>query len=368
MLTIGAGKGGVVNVVWQLAGGMVRRGHDVAVMCDSGTELVRLERLGVKHFPVALHRTHRDLLRARRMLRDAYGAFGPQIVHSHSRWPSIVSGLAGRRVNVSTLHADRLTSGGRVLDRGFVRRLVGGWGRHVTVLSEPIRQMLVRETGLDPSQVTVIPNSADESRFPMPTGPDREAARTRVGVPAGRMVGLFVGSLTRTKRAVWCVRAVKAALDRGVDAGLLVVGEGPELEACESAARELGIGERCRFMGWSDETWGAYAAADVLLLPSEAEGFGLVCVEAMLCGVPVLRTACGGSEQQIIEGVTGWATDPADESAFVERFIAAASDRKVIDRMRDAARSHALAHFTEEAFLDRFEALYRVASSKRVEP
>ena len=368
MLTINAGRGGVVIVIWQMAGGLVEKGHDVAVMCDAGTELARLKEMGVKHFPIAFSNAQRDLWAGRRALRAAFAEFRPDVVHSHSRWPSLVSMSLGRRPDISTLHAQRLTPHGSVLDRGVFRRLIGGWGRHITVLGEPIKRMLADETGLPEDRIVVIPNSVDETRFVPPSVDARARARAMFGFSEEDVVALFVGALLDVKRPWWCVEALAAARARGIPARMLIVGEGQKRRDCEQMAGERGILEHCVFAGWREDTLPAYHSADLLMLPSEEEGFALVCVEAMLCGVPVLRTRTGGAEQQVVEAVTGWSTQPEDKEAFLAAAISAMSDRAKLRLCGLAAREHALARFTRARTLGQIERLYHEALETRARP
>jgi glycosyltransferase involved in cell wall biosynthesis len=156
-------------------------------------------------------------------------------------------------------------------------------------------------------------------------------------------------------------RAVAAlAHARGQGAGgakLLLCGEGPFLPEVRALAARLGVEGDCRFLGWTDPRE-AYHASDFLILTSRSEGFGLVCVEGMLCGLPVLRTRAGGCDLQILEGKTGWAVEVGDDAALFEKFLGAVRDSEGTKRCGLAARDHALANFTEEKFLDAMIRVY----------
>ena len=358
LLTANAGPGGVVNVVWQLARGLTARGHSVAVACDVGSELERLREWKIPHSHVSFGRGLRGLLRERREMRDFLRSFAPDLVHSHSRLPSLVSSLAGRAPDVSTLHSDQLTSHGSVLDRGLVRRALSVWGRTVTTLDESARAMLLRELGLNPERVQVVPNGVDPRNFDPPSAEARALARRKFELGEGDRVAVFVGSMTDLKgpdRAVAALAHARAAGMTG--AKLLLCGDGPLLAEVRAQAERLGVDRDCRFLGWTDPRQ-AYIAADFLILPSRSEGFGLVCVEAMLCGLPVLRTRLGGSDRQIVEGKTGWAVDVGDDDALKGRFLEAVRDPELTRRCGEAARAHALATLTEKIFLDSMEQVY----------
>ena len=358
LLTVNAGPGGVVNVVWQLARGLSARGHTVAVASDAGLETARLQEWRIPHTRISFYHGWRGVLRQRREMREFLRSFAPDLVHSHSRWPSIVSKLSGHPPDVSTLHIDRLTSHGSIFDRGPVRRALSVWGRAVTALDESGRDMLVREHGLSPDRVRIVPNGIDPGRFIPPTPEARAQARRKYGLADDDRVAVYVGSMVDWKQPDRAVQALAHARGRGAaGAKLILCGEGPFLGEVRALAGRLGVEDACRFPGWTDPR-DAYHASDFLILPSRTEGFGLVCVEGMLSGLPVLRTRCGGSDQQIVEGKTGWAVDVGDDAALFEKYLAAVRDPGGTARCGAAARVHALEHFTEEKFLDAMTRVY----------
>src|SRR4029453_7131634 len=109
LLTVNAGPGGVVNVVWQLARGLTARGHSVAVAVAGGIELSRLQEWRIPHHPIPFYGGWRGVLGQRRAMKEFLRSFGPDVIHSHSRWPSKESALNARPPEGSTLHPARLT-------------------------------------------------------------------------------------------------------------------------------------------------------------------------------------------------------------------------------------------------------------------
>jgi len=358
LLTVNAGPGGVVNVVWQLARGFAARGHSVTVASDEGKELSRLQEWRIPHHPIPFYGGWKGVLRQRRAMKDFLEAFGPDVIHSHSRWPSMVAALSGRAPEVSTLHLDKLTSHGSIFDRGFVRRTLSVWGRKVTTLDESARQMLIRDLGLTPERVCIVPNGIDPGGFE-PASPDvRSRARKKFDLADGDQVAVYVGSMVDWKQPDRAVAALAHARGQGAaGAKLILCGDGPFLPEVRTLAAKLGVEGDCRFLGRVDPHE-AYQASDFLVLASRLEGFGLVCVEAMLSGLPVLRTRAGGCDLQIIEGQTGWAVDVGDDAALFEKFLRAVRDPEGTRRCGEAARVHALGNFTEEKFLDAMMRVY----------
>ncbi len=360
LLTMNAGEGGVVDVVWRLARGLAGRGHSVAVLSDDGPQLAKLREWGIPHEPVRFLGYWKAGLGARRSLRRFFRSFAPDVVHSHSRWPSMVSLLAGRRPEVSTLHIDQLTAHGSIFDRGLVRRSLSVWGRTVVALDASARRMLIETQGLAPERVVVVPNGIDPAGFDPATSERRAEARKKLGLAADEAVAVFVGSMVPWKGADRAVRALAHARGRGIRARLVLCGDGESLPEVKALAESLGVAGDCRFLGWVDPHE-AYRAGDFLVLPSRTEGFGLVCVEAMLSGLPVLRTRRGGWQEQIVEGKTGWSVEVDDDEGLQARFVDAASD---VERTRACgrdARAHALGNFTERQFVERMDRVYEAA-------
>lgn len=368
LLTVNAGKGGVVDVVWRLAFGLIERGHDVLIACDHGSEEHRIAGLGARHALVRFDKGPKTFPRARRELSRALRSFRPDVIHSHSRWPSMVCIATGRRPDVSTLHSDQLTAHGGRFDRGPVRRFLSVWGKRVVTLDESARQMLIREFGLAPERIVVAPNSVQTERFNPPTPEERAAHRASLGIGGDDRAAAFVGQLIADKQADWCIRGLRAALDRGVaNARLIVTGDGPCQEDLTRLAASEGVSDRCVFTGWRDPR-AVYSAADFLALPSRREGFGLVCVEAMLNQRPVLRTRRGGCDQQIIENKTGWSVDPDDEGGFIEKFVEALADPERTASCGPAARRHAIEQFSEHRFVERMLAIYAGSAESGEDP
>ena len=365
LLNIDAGRGGVVNVVWQLARGLKERGHEPIVVCGPGSELDRLRDWGVAHETMEFSGRLGGLIRSSRRLREVLRRVQPDVVHSHSRLPSMVALAAGFRPDVSTLHSDCLTQHGSRWDFGWIRRWLSVWGRRVLTLDESARAMLVREMGISERRIHVVPNGIDPVRYTLRTQASRAAARRELGLRDDVRILLFVGRLAECKRVNLCMEACNQHANKTFpELQLLIVGGGPDRSRLESLANSMGMLNRCHFAGWRDPL-AAYHAADLLLLPSSQEGFGLVCVEAMLCGVPVLRSRTGGTDQQIIEGRTGWAFDVEDSGRMLELCAAAIENPGRLWAMSEGCRAHAITHFTEQIFLDRMMAIYRQAAGER---
>ena len=238
-----------------------------------------------------------------------------------------------RRRAFDAVHAHWLIPQGIVQSFFSVPYLVTGHGADVTSLNQGILALLKRRCLRRAAAVTVVSpqlGAAARKLCPgkqaqiLPMGCDTEAfsPRHRKGNffgQKGRPVVLFVGRLAEKKGAAYLIEAMKQ-----VDAQLILVGDGPLRAALEEQARPLG--KKVRFLGAKTHSQLAeiYASADLFAAPSvrardgDVEGFGLVFLEAMASGLPVVASRSGGIPYLIQDGVNGLLVPPADASALAD--------------------------------------------------
>jgi glycosyltransferase involved in cell wall biosynthesis len=191
--------------------------------------------------------------------------------------------------------------------------------------------------GVPANRVVVIPNGVDGRRFPLPSAAERAAARLDLGLESAGSTVLCLGALSPEKRVDLAIRAV-STLD-GVS--LLVVGEGPERGRLQALAASVGRG-KVRLLGATDRPQQAFAAADVVVIPSDTEGQPSVAIEAGLSGLPVVATRVGGLAEVVQDGRSGFLVAPGDHAALAEAIRAALGQP---DEMGAAGRRHCLARF-----------------------
>jgi D-inositol-3-phosphate glycosyltransferase len=207
-----------------------------------------------------------------------------------------------------------------------------------------------------PDRIRVVSPGVDPRRFhPRP----RSEARSRLGLPSGPLA-LFAGRLQPHKGPDVAVRAVGAAtrLAPGLDLRLVVVG-GPsgarsdEVDRLRAVAREQGIPDRVTFLPAMphDELRDAYAAADVVIMPSRSESFGLVALEAQACGVPVVAAAVGGLRVAVADGRSGFLVEGHQPGDYAEPILRIISDQALTNRLKAGAVDHA-ARFPWEGTVD----------------
>ncbi len=225
---------------------------------------------------------------------------------------------------------------------------------------------LVQTYGADPGRVFVVPPGVDLSMF-QPI--DRGDARRTIGYGPGRLV-LFVGRLERLKGVEVAIRALALLRDRRHDdVRLLILGEDSrdgdesEKDRLKAVATALGVRDRIDFLGSvaHHELPFFYSAADVCVMPSYSESFGLVGLEAQACGTPVVGSDVSGLRSVIRDEVSGYLIDGHDPATYAERIGRLLDDRELAQQM--GRRGRLLAQrFSWTRTADRLQELFEVVA------
>lgn len=147
-------------------------------------------------------------------------------------------------------------------------------------------------------------------------------------------------------------------VQRDIPARLLFVGEGPELSKVLCRVKELGLQERVTFCGKQDDVAQLLSLADLMLLPSEKESFGLVALEAMACGVPTIASNAGGIPELITHGVSGYLADIGDVEQMASYARMLLTDDDAYQRMKEACLYRARYTFCNDLITRQYEELY----------
>lgn len=356
--------GGSGAVATELGLALAQRGHEVDFL-----SYARPARLTQFHPRVSFHRAQvtsyplfryppYDLALAS-LMREVAASRDLDVLHVHYAIPHAVSAALARDMLgsarprlVTTLHGTDITIVGA--ERAYFHPTRYGIARSdaVTAVSDWLR----RETELifaPDCDVRVVPNFVDPERFrPRATGMCRGALAAE-----DEVVLCHVSNFRPVKRVEDVVR-IFAGVAAVRPACLLMAGDGPDRSRAEELARELGLSERVHFLGEQNEVEGVLAAADLFLLPSEHESFGLAALEAMACGVPVVGTASGGLPEVVEDGVTGILVPVGDVEQSVTRSLALLADRDAHRAAAAAAREAAVARFGVDHVVDRYLEIY----------
>ncbi len=217
---------------------------------------------------------------------------------------------------------------------------------------------LTRYVGVDPARIHVIYNGIDTARFN--PAPSRSAARAEVQelvapCRADAVVLLFVGYSFGRKGLAQAIRAVAASGDERLE---LWVAGGDDPAPYERLARALGVGERVRFLGHRSDVVGLMRAADVFVMPASYEPFGLVLLEALACGTPVITSRAAGVAELMTDGREGYVVDDPSDTAELARSLGRFLEREAAwPELGATARALAL-EWDWDSIWRRTEALY----------
>ena len=163
--------------------------------------------------------------------------------------------------------------------------------------------------------------------------------RRLYGIGEDAFVVGWVGRMTGVKDTGAVLEIVRTTRERGVDAVLCMVGDGPDRERLEQLAHDLGIARSTFFVGYQEDVAGYYRLFDAFLLPSVNEGTPVSAIEALASGTPVVATRVGGVPDVVRDGVDGFLVEPGDTEAAAERLAELARDPALRARLGDAGRT-----------------------------
>ena len=222
----------------------------------------------------------------------------------------------------------------------------------MTCISEHLRDETQRVFAIR-REIDVIPNFVNSSIYRRRDDPQ---LRARYARPDEALL-VHLSNFRPVKRVLDCVR-VFARLAPKAPAQLLMIGDGPDRAAAETLAVELGVDGRVLFLGEQTSVSRLLGICDILLLPSQMESFGLAALEAMACGAIPIASRVGGLPEVVTDGSDGFLVPAGDVEAMAQVALEVLRDPERQNRMRQAARSTAVARFGSEAVIDRYLALY----------
>jgi sugar transferase (PEP-CTERM/EpsH1 system associated) len=279
----------------------------------------------------------------------------PDVVHTHG-WGTLLEGiLAARLAGVpSVVHGEHGTLQVKPHQRWLQRRAWLSADRVLSVSSR-LAERMAAEMKLSVARITTIRNGVDLSRF---NPGHRAAARVVLGLPDEALVLGTVGRLVPVKDHATLLEAVALLKRDGVDATLVVSGDGPLREAFLARAAALGIQNQVRLLGYRKDVEVVLAALDVFVLSSVSEGLSNTILEAMATGLPVVATRVGGADELVRDGETGLLVAPGSPHGMAAALGQLAADRRRRPAMGAAGRVRAETEFALSTMVQRYEALY----------
>lgn len=360
--------GGSGVVATELGIELAARGHDIHFITYSqpfrltGREAnIHFHEVAVTNYPLFEHPPY-DLALATRMAEVAE-FYSLDLLHVHYAIPHSVSALLARQMLASrglhlpfitTLHGTDITLVG--LDRSYlpITRFGIEQSDGVTAISSHLRDRTREAFGIN-SEIEVIRNFVNCDVYVR--DPELVAAmRPRFAEPNERLL-VHLSNFRPVKR-IQDVVEVFARVARAIPARLMLIGDGPDRSVAEYLAREHNVQDRIHFIGKQDNVNELLPLADLMLMPSEMESFGLAALEAMACGVPTIGTRVGGVPELIEDGHNGLLFEVGDIEAMAAAAIGLFRDEPRLRAMARAGRKTAQDNFCASRVIPLYEDYY----------
>ena len=284
------------------------------------------------------------------------------ILHMHYAIPHATSALLARQILakegvhipiVTTLHGTDITIVGQDPSFAPVVNYSINESDGVTAVSDYLRQETMQAD--ISTDIEVIPNFIDTERFKrLP----REHFKQAI-CPNGEKLLVHVSNFRPVKRATEVVDVFRNLQQQGHGLKLLLVGDGPDRVSAEHRARELGVFDDIRFLGKQEPVEEILSIADIFLMPSGSETFGLAALEAMACGVPVIASRIGGLPELVLNGETGFLCELGDIDGYTNAANQLLTDEALHQRMADASRRRAVEEFDTGIIVPQYESYYK---------
>jgi N-acetyl-alpha-D-glucosaminyl L-malate synthase BshA len=369
--------GGSGVVATELGIELAARGHEIHFITYSqpfrltGREAnIHFHEVAVTNYPLFEHPPY-DLALATRMAEVAE-FYSLDLLHVHYAIPHSVSALLARQMLASrgkhlpfitTLHGTDITLVG--LDRSYlpITRFGIEQSDGVTAISSYLRDRTREAFGIT-SEIEVIRNFVNCDVY-VRNPALVDVMRGRYAEPSERLL-VHLSNFRPVKR-IRDVVEVFARVAREVPARLMLIGDGPDRSVAEYLARQHEIQDRVHFIGKQDNVNELLPLADLMVMPSEMESFGLAALEAMACGVPTIATDVGGVPELIDNGRNGLLFGVGDVDSMAAAAIALLRDETRLRQMSAAGRKTAQDHFCASRVIPLYEEYYdRVVSRTRV--
>ena len=366
-ITCHTGSGGSGILATELGLQMARRGHEVHFIARESpfrlpgfVDNVFLHAVESVYYPLFQEPPHTLSLASK--MAEVAESYGLDVLHVHYAIPHTVSAYVARQMLaprpigiVTTLHGTDITLVGNQPIFQRITRFCIDVSDRVTAVSDFLRDETQRIFDVQ-REVRTIHNFVDTDRFRPRSSPE---LRRRFARPQEAIV--MHASNFRPVKNTAVLLEIFAGIQAATAARLVLIGEGPDITVAKRRTYELGLEGRVVFLGNQEAIEELLPLADLFLLPSHHESFGLAALEAMACGVPVIATDVGGTREFITEGQSGFLRPPGDPAAWVAIAVELLRDAAARARLGVAGRVVATDHFGRERAVVAYEKEYEAA-------
>lgn len=261
---------------------------------------------------------------------------------------------------VTTLHGTDITIVGQDPSFHSITKFSIEKSDALTAVSNYLQQETLTAFGCTACRIEVIPNFIDPVVYDRSRHGDAGASALRAQFNGHRKILMHISNFRPVKR-VRDVVQVFARVKKSLDSALVMVGDGPDRPDAEREARELGVDDSVHFLGKIDSVAPLLASADLFLLPTDRESFGLSALEALASGTPVLGTNAGGLPEVVRDGETGILRPVGDVDGMAGAALDLLQDSARWQAMSQRAAADARTRFSMDDIVERYEQLYELA-------
>ena len=356
--------GGSGVVASELAIGLAKKGHEIHIISYAPPFRLRtfyrnifVHEIEVATYPLFKYPPYELSLVTK--LVELAETRGLDLIHAHYAVPHAASAYLAKQIlnsarlkTITTLHGTDITLVGA--DPSFQRVVKFAIEKSdgVTAVSRYLMNRTIEEFDIR-REIRVIPNFVDIVR----PSENRDLCSRDALAPKGEKILMHASNFRPVKRIADVVRIFALVRER-IPAKLVLIGDGPERLFIQQLVRELKLSADVQFMGEQDQLEPLFLCADLFLLPSEQESFGLTALEAMNCGVPVIATAIGGLPEVITHGETGYLFPVGDVADMAASAVALLADPARHEIFRAQARKRAEQFFDADQIIPLYESFY----------
>ncbi len=364
--------GGSGIVAYEIGRAMAEdKGHTVHFMGleppfrlkDDDSDNMRFHKVNVKEYPVFDFQPYSLALASQ--LSNLIKRACIDVIHSHYALPHAVSALLARDISgkkglkcVTTLHGTDITVVGAHPSMMDITRFAIEKSDVVTAVSDSLVRDTETKLGITPGKIKTVYNFINPKFF-NPSMRPKDCLERR-----GKIVLLHISNLRAVKRPLDVIAIFHKIFEsmggtcNGMPLSLHVVGEGPMQYEMINRVEELGIEDHVKFLGVRGDIGRVIACSDLMLLASREESFGLVALESMSCGIPVVASSVGGLPEVIEDGRSGLLFPMGDTDTAAEKAVKLLSDQSLYDSMKKESQKKATEKFDMNKIVDQYEALY----------
>ncbi len=362
--------GGSGVIASELALGLAFRGHEVHIISYATPFRLRafhqkvfIHEVEVASYPLFKYPPYALSLATK--LADVAEEYKLDLIHAHYAVPHAASAYLAKKILrsekikvITTLHGTDITLVGA--DKSFYRVIKFNIEESdgVTAVSNYLQKRTLEEFDIH-REIRVIHNFVDTSRCAQSTG---TCAKERYA-PNGEKILMHASNFRPVKRVSDVVR-IFDRVHKQIPTKLLLVGEGPERLFVQQLVKELKLTDDVWFLGEQDYIEHLLSCADLFILPTEQESFGLVALEAHACGVPVVGAATGGLPEVVANGETGFLLPVGEIAQMAQKALELLTNEDMYAEFRKRARERAVKCFDSRHIIPKYEAFYEEIMNK----